>query len=183
MLVQRITTSGGIDDCKLIAETEDERMYLKQLAEAGTMVSRSNNASSSITFRPFSSSNSVGNLIPTLISTGKIGKLDLTLRQNQNFTIDLKFISAAAPMDLTVYTAIKLQIKDKKGGTAIISLSLGAGLTVSGPDNNVLSIVLTPAQTELLCRDEYTHDILMETANSKTYYVEGKIMIERTGTR
>lgn len=185
MQVQRITNPAGIDDIKLIAETESEKAYLRQLAETGTLVSRSSNASSSLVLRPLSVSNPAGDSLGTLISRGAIGKLDFTLRQNENFSIGLKFKNRTAntPLDLSVYDDIKLQLRDRRSGEAIVSLAVGAGLTISGDDNDSLVIAVTPDQSVLLTKDDYDYDTLMIQGATKTYYLEGIVKIERTGTR
>jgi hypothetical protein len=182
MQLQRISNPGGIDDFKLIAENGAEELYLKQLGAAGTLTSRSTIVGTTITFRPISSNSIVSPAVP-VISSGKIGKLDFTLRQNQNFVIDLKFKkSDGTPIDLSIYTAIKLQVKSKKSGAAIVPLSIGTGLTIVG-DNDVLRVALLPTDTILLKEDQYYHDLLMEDGATNNYYVEGIINVDRTGTR
>lgn len=183
MKVQRIETSSGVDDIRLIAESESDRLLIKQLAEAGSLISRTSVGASSIVYRVATAVSSVGDTNNNLVSRGRIGKLDFTIRQNQNFIVDLRFIEAGNPLDLTTYTAIKLQFKHHKEAPAVVSLAVASGLTVSGDDNNVLGIQLTPDQSKLLTRDEYYYDIVMETESSKTYYIEGKAKIERTATR
>lgn len=181
MILQRITNPSGIDDIKLIGQTDAERDFIRQLAEAGTLISTSSTASSSIIFRPVSI-DPTALVNSTLISKGKIGQLDITIRQNQNYTLGLAFKDAAVPKDLSVYKTIKLQVKSSKSSGAIVELSLYSGLTVSGVDNNVLSIAFVPAQTSLLCNDEYYYDILMSNGISNSYFIEGKIKINRTAT-
>lgn len=182
MIVQRITNNTGIDDIKLIAETDSDKILIKQLAESGTLISMSSIASSSIVFKAMSAATQTisGS---NIISKGAIGKVDLKIRQNQTFRFDLKFNTSAGSLNLNDYTAIKMQFKLRKEGDPIVSLSLGNGLTISGDDNNILSVVLTAEQTSLFCNDEYYHDIMMQTATSKIYYIEGKSQIEKTATR
>lgn len=185
MQVQRITNPAGIDDIKLIAETESDKVLLRQLAETGTLVSRSSNASSSLVFRALAVSNPSGDSLNTLVSRGAIGKLDLTLRQNQNFTIVLKFKNQTTglPLDLTTYDAIRLQLRDRRNSAAVVSLAIATGLTISGVDNDSLTIAVSPTQSVLLTKDDYDYDILMVNGDTNTYYVEGIVKIERTGTR
>jgi hypothetical protein len=181
MIIQRITNPSGIDDVKIIGETEAEKAFVRQLAEAGTLTAVSNLSSGNVVFRAMPLS-SLANQ-NTLLSRGKIGKLDFTLRQNANFAIDLKFISNALPLALNDYSAIKLQIKNSKGLPAVLTLTLGSGLSITGDDDNVLSVQFLPAQTALLCNQEYYYDLMLSTAaGTNTYFVEGKIKIERTVT-
>lgn len=181
MQFQRIPNSSGIDDLKLIGETDDERTFIRQLAECGTLSSTTSSASSSVVFRAISLAYSAAT-DGSLLSRGKIGKLDFTIRQNANFLIDLSFSSATLPIDLSTYTAIKLQVKTAKSSGAIVTLTLGSGLTVSGDDSNVLSIAFTPAMTKLLTNNQYYYDLMMTKPNSNDYFVEGKINVDRTVT-
>lgn len=181
MQFQRIPNSSGIDDLKLIGETDEEKAYIRILAECGTLSSTTSSASSAVTFRPISLSY-VANTDAALLSRGKIGKLDFTIRQNANFLIDLKFNTTGVPIDLTTYSAIKLQVKTSKSSGAIVTLALGTGLTVSGADDNILSVAFTPAMTELLTDSQYYYDLMMSKPNSNDYFVEGKINVERTVT-
>lgn len=181
MIIQRITNPSGIDDIKLIGETDAEKSFIRQLAEAGMLSTVSHLSSGTVVFRalPISSLTNQN----TLLSRGKIGKLDFTLRQNANFAIDLKFISDSLPMALSDYTVIKLQLKTSKGAGVVLTLSLGSGLTITGDDDNILSVQFLPAQTTLLCNQEYYYDLMLSTAaGTNTYFVEGKIKIDRTVT-
>lgn len=182
MIVQRIANSAGVDDIKLIAETESDKILIRQLAESGTLISRSSIASSSVVFRALSS-NSQTLSANNIISKGAIGKVDLKIRQNQTFRFDLKFIVSGQALNLLDYLSIKMQFKDRKESGAIISLSIGNGLIVSGDDNNILSVELTADQTAKFCNDEYYHDIVFESVDSKIYYIEGKAIIEKSTTR
>lgn len=181
MKVVRIGTSNGIDDIKLIAEDDAEAVFIKQLTEAGTLTSLNKNASSSAVFRAISVNPAA--LSSQLISSGNIGKYDFSVRQNQNHTIGLTFVKNTAPMNLSVYSAIKLQVKPSKHSSAIISLQIGDGLTLSGAESNVLNIALSAAQTKELCNETYYYDILFVGASSNVYYVEGKITVKKSGTR
>lgn len=182
MIVQRITNSAGVDDIKLIAETEDDKILIRQLAESGTLISRSSMASSSIVFRALSASEQTLST-NQILSRGTIGKVDFKVRQNQTFRFDLRFNTADGALNLTDYTSIKMQFKVRKDAGEIVSLSIGSGLTITGEDNNVLSVELKASQTALFCNDEYYHDIVMETPSAKVYYIEGKVFVEKTTTR
>jgi len=182
MQFQRIPNSSGIDDLKLIGETDDEKTFIRQLAECGTLSSTTSSASSSVVFRAISLAYS-GESETSMISVAKVGKLDFTIRQNANFLIDLTFSSATLPIDLSTYTAIKLQVKTAKSSGAIVTLSLGEGLTISGDDSNVLSIAFTPAMTKLLTNNQYYYDLMMSEVGINKYFVEGKINVNRTVTQ
>lgn len=181
MRVVAVPTSNGIDDIKLIAETDSEAVFIRQLAEAGTLSSLSTSASSSVVFRAISvQSLSESNQV---VSRGEIGKYDFTIRQNQPKTIGLTFIKAGVPINLTAYSNVKLQVKTSKGSSAIISLELGSGIEVSGDDENVLLLSFTADQTKQLCNESYYYDILFNGSAGNIYYMEGKINIKKTSTR
>lgn len=183
MRIIRIPTSAGIDDIKIIGETDIERQFIKQLAEAGSLSSISRMVADSVVFRVISTgSENSGHYS----SGAKIGRFDFEVIQNQETVYDLTFNSLtepATPIDLTQYTAIKLQVKRKKGESAIVELSLGSGLSVIGEDFNKLHIAFTAEQTSKLCLDSYCYDVLMAKPGANVYYVEGTINPRKTGTR
>lgn len=180
MIFERITNSAGIDDFKLTGETPQEKAFIQQLSAAGSLISKSTNATSSIVFSAISID--VNAPVSTLISRAPIGNLDFEIRQNQNFLVDLKFQTNNTPIDLTDYSSIKLQVKSSKDSGAIVTLTIGSGLTISGVDSNVLSIAFSSADTLKLMRDEYYYDILFVKPSSNNYMVEGKLSINRTVT-
>jgi hypothetical protein len=181
MKAERLPTANGIDDIKLIGENDLERQFIKQLAEAGTLSCQNRQVSDTVLFRPIS-------VVPDLssvVSSDKksIGKYDFTIRQNEGFVRDFAFERNGAPMDLSIYTEIKTEIKYSKSAAAIISLSLGSGLAVSGSDSNILKMTIPAAQTKLLNRELYYYDIMFSTPTTTIYFQEGKITVKNTGTR
>ncbi|MBC5835815.1 hypothetical protein G6N05_05395 [Flavobacterium sp. F372] len=182
MRVVAVPTTNGIDDIKLIAETDSEAVFIRQLAEAGTLSSLSTSASSSVVFRAISVQ-STPTVNDNLISRGKVGKYDFSVRQNESHAVGMTFIKADVPLDLTAYTAIKLQVKSSKHSSAILTLDLTAGLAISGDDNNVLNISMTANQTKELCNETYYYDILFTGTSTNIYYIEGKITVKKSVTR
>lgn len=180
MIVERVTTVNSIHDIKLIGENDLERQFIKQLAEAGTLSCLNREVADSVLFRPISVAAEMSSYNSTKAT---IGKYDFMVYQNQNHNVDLKFSSDAAPLDLTAFTAIKLQIKHSKSAPAIVELSIGFGLEISGVDSDVLKVSMTPLQTKLLTCETYYYDVLTATATSNAYYLEGKITVKRTATR
>lgn len=180
MQVLRVVTTNGIDDIKLIGETEMEREFIKQLAESGTLSCISKEVADTALFRPIS----VTPEMSTYTSTrGIIGRYNFIVRQNQDKTFDLKFVIDGDDLDLTEFTAIKLQIANHKGSSAIIELAVGSGLTISPEFSNVLNVTLTAAQTASLKCQEYFYDVLMSMPSSNRYYVEGKITVKKSQSR
>lgn len=180
MQVEKVPTANGIDDIKLIGENELERQFIKQLAEAGTLSCISREVADSVMFRPISVTPELSSYVSTKNS---IGKYDFIVRQNETHNVDLKFSTADGPLDLTQYSAIKLQIKHSKSAAAIVELSVGSGLVISGADSNILKVSMTAAQTKLLTCESYYYDVLTATPTSNLYYLEGKITVKNTATR
>jgi hypothetical protein len=180
MQVVKVPTANGIHDIKIIGENEIERQFIKQLAEAGTLSCMSREVADSVMFRAISVTPELSSYAST---KNTIGKYDFIMRQNENHNVDLTFSTDATPLDLTQYSAIKLQIKHSKSAAPVIELMLGSGLEISGVDFNVLKVSMTGAQTKLLTCESYYYDVLTATPSSNIYYLEGKITVKNTGTR
>lgn len=178
MQVERVPTANGVDDIKLIGETELERQFIKQLAEAGTLSCINRNVSESVVFRAIS----VMEEFSSYSSKKTIGKYNFSLRQNESHSFDLSFNSDDLPIDLRQYPTIKLQVKKSKTSSPIIQLDLTAGLQISGPDHNVLKVAFTSSQTKLLACETYNYDVLMSKPNQNVYYLEGLITVKKSIT-
>ncbi|MFW0737583.1 hypothetical protein [Flavobacterium sp. T12S277] len=180
MKVERVPTANGIHDIKLIGENELERQFIKQLAEAGTLSCTNRQVADTIVFRAIS-------VIPEISdytsSKNSIGKYNFILRQNENHSFDLDFKTNKNPIDLNQYPTIKLQIKRQKSSSAIVELSLGSGLIISGSNSNVLTVVFTAEQTKQLACDTYYYDILMSKPTQNLYYIEGTVTVKKSATR
>jgi hypothetical protein len=180
MQILRVPTANGIDDIKLLGETEIERLFIKQLAEAGTLSCMSRQVADSVVFRPIS----VTSEISTYTSTkNSLVKFNFTVVQNADYTVDLSLISNGVPFNLAVFASIKLAVKNRKESSAIFEITVGSGLTVTGANSNILRIDFSKTQTAKLCESEYYYDILMTKGSSNQYYVEGVIATKQTGTR
>jgi hypothetical protein len=180
MQVVKVPTANSIDDIKLIGESELERQFIKQLAEAGTLSCMSREVSDSVLFRPISVTDETSSYTST---RNNIPKYNFIIIQNENYNVDYGFNTADGPLDLTYFSEIKMQVKHSKSAPAIVELSLGAGLGISGDDPNVLTVAMTAEQTKLLTCESYYYDVLMVTPTSNEYYLEGKITVKNTGTR
>lgn len=180
MQIVRVPTANGIHDIKLIGENEDERLFIKQLAEAGTLSCISRNVAENVLFRPISVMPDISSYSSTKNS---IGKYDFILRQNESHRFELKFNTNDIAINLTQYTAVKLQVKKNKSSSPIIDLSIGNGLTISGPGNNVLQVYFTAAQSKLLACETYYYDILLSKPDFNAYYVEGVITVKKSASR
>lgn len=180
MIVERVTTVNSIHDIKLIGENDLERQFIKQLAEAGTLSCQNRQVSDSVLFRPISVASEISSYASVKES---VGKYDFSIYQNKNHNVDLKFNTNATPLDLTAFSAIKLQIKHSKSAPAIVDLAIGSGLEISGVDSNILKVSISAPQTKLLTCESYYYDVLMISATANVYYLEGKITAKTTATR
>jgi len=77
----------------------------------------------------------------------KIGVLNFKLIRGNNKIYNLAFFETLpdgtdVPIDLTTYDEIKMEVKTKKtiDSPIIITYTVGSGLTISGDDNNILSV-------------------------------------------
>lgn len=181
MQIVRIPNPNGVDDIKIISESDSDRILIKQLAEAGTLSNISRGVSDSVIFRAISIND--GNYASAASLRKKIGKFDFEVRQNENEVLNMTFTADNVPLDLTLYTQIKLQVKSSKGGAPLLTLSLGSGLTVTGSESNLLNIVFSAQQTLSLKNDSYYYDIMLSTPETNIYYVEGKISPLKSTTR
>lgn len=182
MRAVRIPTNNGIDDVKLISENESESTFLRQLADAGTLSCVTGNVGSSIVFRAASILEPDYNSYE-VNAVQSIGRFDFTVRQNEQRSVDLAFSTSAGPMDISQYEQVILQVKKSKGSSAVISLTLGDGLAVTGAENNVLSVSFSSQQTSLLLLQEYYYDVLFVAGVSNVYYLEGTITITPSVSR
>lgn len=103
-----------------------------------------------------------------------IGTLrDESFVKGDTFTEPLVFTEiiddVETPFDLTIYSDIRMDVRNKpyESATRFLSLSLGNGISISGDDNNILIISLTAEDTELLATN---HNQL---ASSGTYTLSG----------
>jgi len=180
MIVERVSTANSIHDIKLIGENDLERQFIKQLAEAGTLSCQNRQVSDSVLFRPISVASEISSYTST---KGNIAQYNFEVIQNQNYAVDFPFEINGSPLDLTDFLAIKLQVKHSKSAPAIVELSIGSGLEISGDDFNILKVTMTAAQTKLLTCETYYYDVLTTKIDSNKYYLEGKITTKTTSTR
>lgn len=180
MRVEKIPTTNGIDDIKLIGENDFENLFIKQLAEAGTLSCLNREVSNTAVFRPIST---ISDIERKSVDENQIGKYDFTMRQNESHTMDLTFIKDDAPINLTDYDAIKLQVKYSKSAPALLSLSVGSGLEIKGDDNNVLGVSFTKQQTQSLSCQMLYYDVMMVKGAENDYLLEGKISVKQSITR
>jgi hypothetical protein len=113
----------------------------------------------------------------------EIGKLDINLVQGNNKTIALKFeekglLDELIPIDLTIYSEIKMDVKRKVNVNELpfISWTVGDGLTISGTDNNFLTFEFAQEffETQII---EWFYDIKFVKNDKVSHMIKGVIRI------
>jgi hypothetical protein len=84
-------------------------------------------------------------------------------------------------VDITGYTAT-LQAREERGtGSAVIDLSVGSGITITGASGKV-AIEMTPVQTAALTFESAWYDLLLtDTASKVDRVLEGKLKLTLGG--
>ena len=74
------------------------------------------------------------------------------------------------PIDLSVYTDIRMDVRDapSQSATKFITVSLGNGITISGDDNNILLIEIPSTETEKLITTFNQFDVNSVNRSSAT---------------
>ncbi len=90
-----------------------------------------------------------------------------TITRGATYKETLIFSNNGEPLNLSAFTAIRMDIRDKASqeGTLLKSLSLGSGITVTG---NRLSMTVPAAETKDWAPGTYHRDIVMVDAGGIT---------------
>lgn len=124
-----------------------------------------------------------------LIDSDKPGILDIHLLQGSNKTVSLSFmdkdvLGALTPRDLSLYSMIKMDVKSSINinEDPFIRWSLGAGLTISGDDSEILSFEFSQEfnQTQ---RTEWVYDVKFVKDSKASILLKGTITITLTTTK
>ena len=104
--------------------------------------------------------------------------------QNQDFNSVSTWTSTVdeTPLDLSVYTEIYFDVffNCKR----IVRKTLLDGITVSGANNNILTINLTQEDTLLFKWEELNHELRMVNATDEnTYLLKGSVSVNLTKSR
>ena len=118
------------------------------------------------------------------IQSNKIGKLNISIIQGDTKKIQLSFkdkspLGVLTPIDLTQYTAIKMDVKSSVNvkETPFISFDLESGLTISGDDSNILEFEFGSEFYDSQ-RTEWFYDIKFDKNNDVLYLIKGIINVE-----
>ena len=114
------------------------------------------------------------------------GYLDLSCYQGANFDYTLTWQTGGTPVNLTNYSA-RMQVRDSyDGGSAVVSLTSGTGISLSGTAGSIV-IEMTAAQTAALDgtpNTQYIYDLELQSgAGYVTRLVEGRFFVFPEVTR
>lgn len=100
------------------------------------------------------------------------------LEQGSRFNkkLTLKESTTGPVIDITGWTW-EMQVKKKVGGTAILTLTDGDGITVTDATNGELEIDIPSADTESLSPGTYKYDLEYTTGGETTRLLEGDIEV------
>jgi len=116
------------------------------------------------------------------------GKLNIDLIQGDNKLVKLTFNDRSpsgvlTPIDLTLYSEIKMNVKKSVNvnETAFISWLVGAGLVISGVDNNVLEFEFKQEFNSSQL-SQWNYDIKFIKGGSVMHYINGVINVNLVTT-
>lgn len=102
--------------------------------------------------------------------------------QNQSFSAILTWNVNGQPLDLTIYQFIFWDIFEYSN--TIISKKLGTGISISGENNNVLSINLEDADTIKMRLSNCNHELrFVDFDGNNSYVIKGNIKVKQTKSR
>jgi hypothetical protein len=104
--------------------------------------------------------------------------------QNTTFTFQVEYLDVDDnPIDLTGASA-KMQVRDTQGGSklACTLTSPSGGITIDGP-NGLLTIKMTPTQTNKMFYPKSSYDIMIVDSNgNKIKILKGFLTLSRSVT-
>jgi hypothetical protein len=112
------------------------------------------------------------------------GQKNFEVDQNATFTFTVEYKdNNGNAIDLTGASA-KMQVRDTKGGSklAVTLTSPAGGITIDGPEG-LLTIKMTPTQTNKLFYPKSSYDIMVvDTNGNKIKLLEGFMTLSRSVT-
>jgi hypothetical protein len=103
----------------------------------------------------------------------------IEIKRGETYNIVLTFTEDAdptpLPIDLSIYDNIKADFREGPAeySTLVFSKELGDGITISGDDDNILTISISSADTELMQEGNYYFDIRFTAGAAVSIEVEG----------
>lgn len=113
------------------------------------------------------------------------GRLDMSCYQGASWDYTLTWQTGGTPVNLSGYTG-RMQVRDGyDGGSAIVSLVSGTGVTLGGTAGTIL-LELTAAQTAAIDATpsgQYVYDLELVSGATVTRLVEGTFIVSPEVTR
>ena len=113
------------------------------------------------------------------------GRLDMDCYQGASFDYTLTWQTGGTPVNLSGYTA-RMQVRDTyDGGSAVVSLTSGTGITLGGTAGTIL-VALTATQTAAIDATpsgQYVYDLELVNGATVTRLVEGTFIVSPEVTR
>jgi len=103
----------------------------------------------------------------------------------ESYIFNYKEAGSLLPLDLRQYDSIRCQVKrkDHPFQTPIYELSLGDGITISGDNFNVLTLIHTSEKTSQITADGTHHrDLLFIQGTQKITLCKGKLNVTYNNT-
>ena len=113
------------------------------------------------------------------------GRLDMSCYQGASFDYTLTWQTGGTPVNLSGYTA-RMQVRDGyDGGSAIVSLVNGTGITLGGTAGTIV-VALTATETAAIDATpsgQYVYDLELVSGATVTRLVEGTFIVSPEVTR
>jgi hypothetical protein len=113
------------------------------------------------------------------------GRLDMSCYQGASFDYTLTWQTGGTPVNLSGYTA-RMQVRDGyDGGSAIVSITSGTGITLGGTAGTIV-VALTATQTAAIDATpsgQYVYDLELVSGATVTRLVEGTFIVSPEVTR
>lgn len=107
---------------------------------------------------------------------GTAGIYNGVIDQGATWTLNIVYYDYNnVPVNLTGYTA-RLQLRSKYDSTAVLTLSTGSGITITGPTGEI-AIVGTAVQTELIPAGIYVYDLELTSGSEITRLIQGQMTV------
>jgi len=115
------------------------------------------------------------------------GTYNITIEQGATYSMSLTCYSDEAqttPRDLSGYTA-RMHVRENKNDAAtIIELATGgSGITISGDNSNVITVLMTAAQTSAFNFVKAYYDLEIVTGATVERLIEGTVALSEEVTR
>ena len=118
------------------------------------------------------------------MATQNLESKNFEVDQNTTFTFQIEYLDADDnPIDLTGASA-KMQVRDTQGGSklACTLTSPSGGITIDGPEG-LLTIKMTPTQTNKMFYPKSSYDIMVVDSNgNKIKILKGFLTLSRSVT-